>query len=287
MENEPEMNDEDITSFVPKITRRFIVCDSDTDDEELIFTEKIGNYNVEKMEKNTSELNNGVNVSFVPKTTQKLIIEEDNMELIIEEDNAKIDNIVENSYIELNNIMNNWCKNYDENFSGGKMRGDRGEDIENFVKFVINMFISEYDLNACAVKGTDDKKELKIPGTEIKKDHQVDIHIYKNDIFIAVIECKSYLDSCYYTRACDDFKLFKKFGYDIKKYIFALEDSIKEETKLFTDYETDNVCDDIFYMLDKKRCSNKPIYNKEYKKNINKDKLTYFVKSLKKLLINI
>ena len=62
-----------------------------------------------------------------------------------------------------------------------------------------------------------------------------------------------YLDSCYYVRACDDFKLFKKFGYNIKTFIFTLEDSIKKETKLFTDYLTDNVCDDIFYMLDGKK----------------------------------
>jgi len=205
--------------------------------------------------------------------------------LIIEENNTKINNIVEKSYIELNNIMDNWCKNYDESFSGGKMRKDRGEHIENFVKFVVNIFNSEYGVNVCAVKGFDNKKELKIPGTEIKKDHQVDIHIYKNDIFIAVIECKAYLDSCYYIRACDDFKLFKKFGYDIKKYIFTLEDSIKDKTKLFIDYETDNVCDDIFYMLDGKRISTKPIYDKKHKKNINKDKLTYFIKSLQKLLI--
>jgi hypothetical protein len=206
--------------------------------------------------------------------------------LIIEEDNAELNNIIEKSYIELTNIMDRWCKNCDENFSGGKMRGIRGGDIENFVKFVINMFNSEYGMNVRAVKGNDDKKELKIPGTEIKKDHQVDIHIYKNDIFIAVIECKAYLDSCYYIRACDDFKLFKKFGYDIKKYIFTLENSIKEETKLFTDYETDNICDDIFYILDGKRSSKKSIYDKNHKKNINRKKLTYFVESLQKLLIN-
>jgi len=210
-----------------------------------------------------------------------------NCNLIIVEDNNEIDNIIENSYVELNNVMDSWCKNYDENFSGGKMRGDRGEDIENFVKNVVNMFSTKYGVNVRAVKGNYDKKELKIPGTEIKKDHQVDIHIYKNDIFIAVIECKAYLDSCYYIRACDDFKLFKKFGYDIKKYIFALEDSIKEETKLFTDYETDNVCDDIFYMLDGKRTSTKPVYDKKHKKNINKEKLIYFIKSLQKLLIGI
>lgn len=226
----------------------------------------------DKMEKLTDEISNISLTTLATEDSDKL---------------DKLDNIVEKSYNELNNIMDNWCKNHEENCSGGKMRGDRGEHIEKFVKFVVNMFSSEYNINIYTVKGTDDKKKLIIPGTKIEKDHQVDIHIYKNGIFIAVIECKAYLDSCYYSRACNDFKLFNKFGYDIKKYIFALEDSIKEETKQFTDYEYDNICDDIFYMLDGKRTSNKPIYDKKHKKKINKEKLTYFINSLQKLLINI
>jgi hypothetical protein len=201
--------------------------------------------------------------------------------------NEGVTNIIEDSEIIFNNIMDNWCQNFDDDFSGGKMRGARGEDIEKFVKNVVNMFRTKFNVNVRAVKGNDDKKELKVPGTEIKKDHQVDIHIYKNDVFIAVIECKAYLDSCYYVRACSDFTLFNKFGYNVKKYIFTLEKSIKEETKLFTDYETDNVCDDIFYMLDGNRTSTKPIYDKKHKKNINKEKLIYFVKSLQKLLVDI
>jgi hypothetical protein len=80
METKPKMNDEDITSSFPKIRQRIIVYDSDTD-KEVIFTEKIENFNVEKME-TTSELNNEVNVSFVPKITQKLIIEDGEPEII-------------------------------------------------------------------------------------------------------------------------------------------------------------------------------------------------------------
>ena len=195
--------------------------------------------------------------------------------------------IEEQCYEELTNVMDTWCKNCeDESFSGGKMRGDRGEHIENFVKNVIHMFRNVYGVNVRAIKGDQDKKKLKIPGTDLKKDHQVDIHIYKNDVFVAVIECKSYLDSCYYVRTCDDFKLFKKFGYDVKKFIFALENSINEETKKFIDYESDYICDDIFYMLDGKRRASKPIYNKKYQKSINKEHLSYFVKSLQHLLID-
>jgi hypothetical protein len=204
-------------------------------------------------------------------------------------DGNKINMIIENSYNELNIIMENWCKCYDENFSGGKMRGDRGDDIENFVKNVINMFVTTYDIKVDALKGTNDKKELVLHHNNkiIKKDHQVDIHIYKDGNFIAVIECKAYLDSCYYVRACDDFRLFKKFGYDVKNYIFSLENSIDENTKLFTDVVTENVCDDIFYMLDGKRTSTKPIYDKKHKKMINREKLTYFIQSMYTLLVGL
>jgi hypothetical protein len=201
----------------------------------------------------------------------------------------KINNIIEHSYNELNSIMENWCKCYDENFSGGKMRGDRGDDIENFVKNVIKMFVTTYGIRVDALKGSNDKKELVLNHNNkiIKKDHQVDIHIYKDDVFIAVIECKAYLDSCYYVRACDDFRLFKKFGYNVKNYIFSLENSIDENTKLFTDVVTENVCDDIFYMLDGKRTSTKPIYDKKHKKIINKEKLTYFIQSMYILLVGL
>jgi hypothetical protein len=201
----------------------------------------------------------------------------------------KINNIIEHSYNELNSIMENWCKCYDENFSGGKMRGDRGDDIENFVKNVIKMFVTTYGIRVDALKGSNDKKELVLNHNNkiIKKDHQVDIHIYKDDVFIAVIECKAYLDSCYYVRACDDFRLFKKFGYNVKNYIFSLENSIDENTKLFTDVVTENVCDDIFYMLDGKRTSTKPIYDKKHKKIINKEKLTYFIQSMYTLLVGL
>jgi hypothetical protein len=202
-----------------------------------------------------------------------------------EAEEKETNDIIQYAYLELNNIMEKWCQKYEEDYKGGQMRCDRGEQIESYVKNIIRKINEKSDLNIVALTGDKDKKELKIPGTEIKKNHQVDIHIYKKDQFIAVIECKAYLDSCYYTRACDDFNLFKKFGFNVKHYIFALENSIKEETKLFTDYEKDNICDDVFYLLDGKRISSKPMYDRKYRKNINMNKLGYFINSLEKLLI--
>jgi hypothetical protein len=120
----------------------------------------------------------------------------------------------------------------------------------------------------------------------MKKEHQVDLHLYKNDVFLAVIECKAYLDSCYYERACHDFHLFRKFGYPVKHYVFALEDSICEETKLFLDYQNDHICTEVFYLLDGKRSSSKPIYDRTFKKDINPKKLMSFLETLKALLVD-
>jgi hypothetical protein len=197
----------------------------------------------------------------------------------------KFTTVLDKAYAESNNMIDNWCKNYDEKCSGGKMRGDRGDHIENLVKKTVKHIQDTYGMNVYAVKGSDDKKQLSINYNEkiIKKDHQVDMHIYKDDKFIAAIECKAYLDSCFYVRACDDFTLFKKYGYDIKTFVFTLEDSIDENSKLFIDIHNNFICDEIFCMLDGKRSSSKPIYNKKYKKHVNKEKLTHFITALLKL----
>lgn len=195
------------------------------------------------------------------------------------------DIIKDNAINQLNIIMDNWCKNYNNNCTGGKMRGDRGDDIEKYTIDVINNIGKIFKINLIAINGNKDKKDLKIiiKDKEFIKKHQVDIHIYLDEIFIAVIECKAYLDSCYYVRACDDFKLFKKFGYNIKNYIFTLENSIDEDTIIFTDYINDNICNNIFYMLDGKRSSIKPIYNSKFKKSINLKNLNNFIEVIYRL----
>lgn len=180
-------------------------------------------------------------------------------------------------------IMDGWCTNYEGGCTGGKMRGDRGEEIETFVKDIIHLLGQTLQLNLVAKKGSDDKKVCRIYEKNIQKNHQVDIHVYYNQKFIAVIECKAYLDSCYYVRACEDFKLFKKFGYPVKHYIFTLENSIDEDTRIFTDYITDFVCDKVFYMLDGKRSSSKPIYDKKYRKPIHQANLYDFLSTIYEL----
>lgn len=191
------------------------------------------------------------------------------------------EDIVQLAEFEINKIMDEWCESNANVCSGGEMREKRGSDIETFVRTTINRIGELLKIDLIARCGNDDKKDLTTPlfhnGKQIIKQHQVDVHIYLNGAFVAVIECKAYLDSCYYVRACDDFRLFKRFGYTVKNYIFTLENSIKEETKLFTDYETEYICDNVFYLLDGKRSSAKPVYETKNKKPINKEALTSFI----------
>lgn len=189
--------------------------------------------------------------------------------------------IMEKLTADLNLIMEKWITNHsDENFSGGKMRGDRGDDIEKFVRGSIQYIGTTLGVPLVAKRGGDDKKALVVNVSHdktIQKNHQVDVHVYLNEQFVSAIECKAYLDSCYYVRACDDFMLFKKFNYNVKHYIFTLENSIDEDTKIFTDHITNNICDGVFYMLDGKRSSVKPIYDQKHRKKINMEKLENFV----------
>lgn len=189
-------------------------------------------------------------------------------------------NIIQTAEIDLSNIIDEWCKSNANGCSGGKMREKRGSDIETFVRTTINKIGEILNIDFHTRCGNDDKKDLIInlsDGKNLTKQHQVDVHIYLNGDFVAVIECKAYLDSCYYVRVCDDFKMFKKFNYNVKNYIFTLENAIGEDTKLFTDFINEYICDNIFYILDGKRTSSKPVYDIKHKKTINKNELTKFI----------
>jgi hypothetical protein len=169
----------------------------------------------------------------------------------------------------------------DSTLGGGAIRSGRGELVEGMIDIICQ------DIGLLSKKGTTDMQTITInrAGKVFSLEHQVDRHIYKGDTLIAIVECKAYLDSCYYVRACSDFKRMKIAHPDIKCYIFALENSISESSKVFTDVETDDVCDGVFYMCDGKRSSSKPIYKKEFYKTINETSFNAFVDTMKSLLL--
>ena len=84
---------------------------------------------------------------------------------------------------------------------GGELRAARGELVESLVKECCELVGLDYR------KGTSDFQTISVKG--YTKKHQVDGHVYKNGKLILIIEAKSYLDLCYYERACHDFKVMK------------------------------------------------------------------------------
>lgn len=90
---------------------------------------------------------------------------------------------------------------------GGKIRHCRGEFVETFVDIICQ------ELGVVCRDGRFDKHIISTTNTDGKrftKAHALDRHLYdQNNQLIAVVECKSYLDSCYYVRACSDFKRMK------------------------------------------------------------------------------
>jgi len=146
------------------------------------------------------------------------------------------------------------------------------------ISIVFIILAQIYILNCCAsqyrfikaIRGYKDKKKIIFQNEKKKifKYHNSDIHIYFDNKFVAIIECKAYLDSCYFTRACSDFRLFKKFNYKLKNIILSLENSINTDSVEFINYSYGNVCHKIFYLLNGKISASKPIYDKKYDKKI-------------------
>lgn len=163
---------------------------------------------------------------------------------------------------------------------GGKLREARGTLVEGIIdvicsKLGIESRVGDNDLQVIRVEAD---------GVVHTMEHQVDRHLYHGGKLIAVVECKAYLDACMYVRACSDFKRMKKLHPTIKSFLFALEDSQAAKAKAFTDVDFDNVCDGIFHMCDGKRSSSKPLYTRQYAKEIVRAKFEAFVTALKALL---
>lgn len=114
----------------------------------------------------------------------------------------------------------------------------------------------------------------------------MDIHVYVNKILILVVECKSYVDSCFYKRALDDIRIFKEFSkIPPTGLIFALEDGMSDTTKIWYDHYTKQACDGLFCILDGKRSSERAIYKEGMGKSVNPEKLNDFLEKIGEILL--
>lgn len=155
---------------------------------------------------------------------------------------------------------------------GGELRAARGNLVEDLVQDCCNLLGLE------ARTGTKDKQTLTVGPHS--KEHQVDRHVYRNGVPVLFIECKAYLDSCYYVRACDDFTLMKLRHPNVPCIVVALENSMADDSKAFTDATHEGACSQVFYLCAGKRSSTRPLYHREHQKPIAVDALLAYLQSV-------
>ena len=97
------------------------------------------------------------------------------------------------------------------------------------------------------------------PSGKFKVDNiQVDLHVYKDDKLIFILESKTYLDACFLKRAVEDFREIRGIVGDIPAIIWAGQNAVAPNT--FGYY--DEICEfeTFFCNQTKKRDSKNPIY---------------------------
>lgn len=177
--------------------------------------------------------------------------------------------------------LNKISKYANKDNAGGKIRqamGDFGEDLSALAWMEISKIYSNIKKPVKPKKGEKDQIKCVNKNNNEYFAH-VDKHCYIDGKFVLAIEAKSYLDSCYYYRANNDFRLLKLY-FDKKLIciVVSIEDAAKEESKKFI--EDENWIDRAFILTDGKRSSAKPIWNKKFRKKLNPDKLKKFIEFL-------
>jgi len=177
--------------------------------------------------------------------------------------------------------LNKISKYAKQNNAGGKIRqamGDLGENLSAIAWTEIAKVYSSIEKPVKPKKGEQDQiKCINKKGNKFYA--HVDKHCYINGKFVLAIEAKSYLDSCYYYRASNDFKLLKLY-FDKKLIctVVSIEDAAKEESKKFI--EDEKWVNKTFILTNGKRSSAKPIWKKEFRKKLNYEKVEDFVEFL-------
>jgi len=174
--------------------------------------------------------------------------------------------------------LNRISKYAKQNNAGGKIRqamGDLGENLAAMTWTEIAKVYSSAEKPVKPKKGEQDQvKCVNKKGNEFCA--HVDKHCYINGKLVLAIEAKSYLDSCYYYRASNDFRLLKQyFSRKLICVVISIENAIKEESKRFI--EDEKWVDKTFVLTNGKRSSAKPIWKKKFRKKLNYEKVEDFV----------
>lgn len=178
-------------------------------------------------------------------------------------------------HIELNLVVEEYCNRAWQSGGGGMKRqimGELGEEI--------SQRIFEYCVNALNIKNTKvyrggEKKIMCKIDDDAYFEAQVDKHVEIENNLRIICEAKTYLDKTYVERASSDFNIIRKYNTigdkKIFSYIISLQDCVKKETLSF--FMRDGHIDNVFILMDFKRSGIKPIWNPNFRKTINLDKL--------------
>ncbi len=161
--------------------------------------------------------------------------------------------------------------------SGGAVRAQTGKLVESLAELIW----------ATETKGTVKKESYQISNpVGDKLQFSVDKHCYSvNGKLKLILECKAYLDRCFLARADHDISMIKlglgRENRGVKFGILALENAAADDALNF--YLGHNNIDEIFFLLDGKRTSSKPIWDEAHRKSMNPQLLKEFVGYVQKL----
>ena len=158
---------------------------------------------------------------------------------------------------------------------GGKARNASGLVYENLT------------LRTCEMLGLDArkndyKKSKKTKSGKQIKNLQVDWHCYKEESLKKLVECKTYLDSCYLKRFVDDaldLHLSPEVPDDVEFAILAGQNAcgitaFEYNLEKFSDLTGKEI--DVFFVNPQvKRNSKKPIYNAQFRSDFELDMVEY------------
>lgn len=153
---------------------------------------------------------------------------------------------------------------------GGKIRQTRGELVESIIETMWESFGGQ-------VKTKDYFAHTNDQGSIQKA---LDCHLYLSGILVACVECKSYLDLCYLERADWDSRIIKQV-IQVPCLVVALENACASDSLNYVVGEKN--IDNIFFLVPGKRSSSKPLYKREYFKEIDAtmfDNLYNYMKGL-------
>ena len=181
-----------------------------------------------------------------------------------------------------NTAMSEANRVYEESENGGgKVRQANGDLVENIFKKVSYLVCNMHGFTSVNITGKSDDCIRIFSKNGGYIDAAVDVHVKVPSTINFFAECKTYLDKCYLDRASSDLKHFKKDGNVC--FIIALENAVSSTSETY--FLDEGYINKIFYLVDGKRSSKKPIWKKNHFKPLNKSKVFELINCIEENLL--